>query len=329
MKLWDSQTGREVVKIEGHKGTVSVIAFSPDGTHLATGSIESSLGSSSTKMGSPFPGSPHHPEAASPARSSNGERSRSGTRIPAGWKSQCRSTASDWYRWPSRPTATGWPPVARGAAVTLFDTASGRKLAEVEGTSNFQADGGYELAFLSRGRLAMAMLEKESIRLLDVSSSRFVKTLRGHTGFVCGIVPGPGGLSLVSASLDGTFRFWSLDEREGPQVVDARPVPITRVAYSPDGRWLATAGGQGPVALMDLRNAVAQRSSSMRTDCRSPAWISVPTGRWLACGTEWFTFPTGLIVWDLATREAKFTLAPDTRMGEQAEPLGRAGRGPS
>ena len=140
---------------------------------------------------------------------------------------------------------------SEGAAVTLFDTASGRKLAEVEGTSNFQADGGYELAFLSRGRLAMAMLEKESIRLLDVSSSRFVKTLRGHTGFVCGIVPGPGGLSLVSASLDGTFRFWSLDEREGPQVVDARPVPITRVAYSPDGRWLATAGGQGPVALMD------------------------------------------------------------------------------
>ena len=68
MKLWDSETGREVVKIEGHKGTVSVIAFSPDGTRLATGSIESSLGEQFDQDGQPIPGKP-----APPGSSQSGE----------------------------------------------------------------------------------------------------------------------------------------------------------------------------------------------------------------------------------------------------------------
>ncbi len=44
VKLWNCESGQELVKFEGHKGFVSLVAFSPEGAHLATGSIESSLG---------------------------------------------------------------------------------------------------------------------------------------------------------------------------------------------------------------------------------------------------------------------------------------------
>ncbi len=37
VQLWDVATGSRVAKLSGHEGKVQRLAFSPDGTHLATG----------------------------------------------------------------------------------------------------------------------------------------------------------------------------------------------------------------------------------------------------------------------------------------------------
>ena len=38
MKVWDAQTGRELLTCKGHTGGVQSVAFSPDGKRLASGS---------------------------------------------------------------------------------------------------------------------------------------------------------------------------------------------------------------------------------------------------------------------------------------------------
>jgi WD40 repeat protein len=43
VQLWDVATGRRVVSLEGHEGKVMCLAFSPDGTRLASGSYDKTV----------------------------------------------------------------------------------------------------------------------------------------------------------------------------------------------------------------------------------------------------------------------------------------------
>ena len=314
LKLWDCETTREPVVFEGHKGMVRVVAFSPDGGRLATGSVESLRGEQFGPDGSPVP-----EKHSIPASSRSRDLEQWGAvKI---WNANTGRLDATVAKFGTQMVSLDFSPdgnllaaCSTGAPVTLFDASTGRKVAEFESTTDYQADGGYELAFVSSGVLAMATLQKETIRLLDVSTGRIVKSLRGHLGFLRGIAPGPGGHTLLSGSLDGTVREWNLDSHDGPRLVDVRPDRLTSVAYSPDGRWLATAGGPGPVALADLRNG--DKKFKLEANGLPVTGLHFSTdGNSLACGTEWFTFPTGVIVWDLATRRPRFSLAPDTRMG--------------
>ena len=43
VKLWDSQTGQEVLTLRGHTDIVPSVAFSPDGTQLATAGVDGTV----------------------------------------------------------------------------------------------------------------------------------------------------------------------------------------------------------------------------------------------------------------------------------------------
>ena len=43
VRLWDAQTGRELLTRSGHAGASFGVAFSPDGRHLATSSVDRTI----------------------------------------------------------------------------------------------------------------------------------------------------------------------------------------------------------------------------------------------------------------------------------------------
>ena len=43
MKVWDAQTGQELLTLKGHSGRVKSVAFSPDGKRLASASWDETV----------------------------------------------------------------------------------------------------------------------------------------------------------------------------------------------------------------------------------------------------------------------------------------------
>jgi transducin (beta)-like 1 len=56
---------------------------------------------------------------------------------------------------------------------------------------------------------------------------------------------------MCSASFDSTARLWDANTGECLKVFTHHKKPIYTIAFSPDGRWLATGGGDGWFHLYD------------------------------------------------------------------------------
>jgi WD40 repeat protein len=160
----------------------------------------------------------------------------------------------------------------------------------------------------------------DTARLWDLTAKEPWTTaypLGGHKARVNLAAFSPDSRLLVTGSQDGTARLWHLD-RVPPTnsvVLDSEQMPVTQLAFSPSGRWLATqstGGGQRKrLIVWDLNADDSNLGKAILVDVLATpsSWataelIVTADGPWLVTPEHVFPYD-GLRVWDLTTPERK------------------------
>jgi WD40 repeat protein len=139
--------------------------------------------------------------------------------------------------------------IAEGSAVRLWDVRAHRQAGAT------LADAAMLMAFSPDGRVLGTADQNGAVRLWDVRAHRLLGTplSTGASGSVLSLAFAPDGRTLSAGSVDGTVRLWDTatgNPSGAPLVPGVQPFVL---AFAPDGRTLAIAGGtRGTVRLWDV-----------------------------------------------------------------------------
>lgn len=269
VRVWDGITGRLLYTLAGKGDEVWAVAYAPDGRTLAagerggvvrlwdpeTGGVIKAIDAKSAGDGRVHPaGLAFAPDARWLATSLRRNRSeggpmwgevvlldvKSGTRTRGlspekshmGGSSVCFTPGGRAVGFVARGVASFVEP-ENGREVAAFVAQEGRGVA---GTLAVSPDGktvAAQVLWSSRG--GNGVPDRQEVVVWDYATRERVAALSGHTDSIIALTFLPESATLVSASWDGTIRFW--DARKGTErlVIPARPGPEPRLQLSDDG----------------------------------------------------------------------------------------------
>jgi WD40 repeat protein len=186
--------------------------------------------------------------------------------------------------------------ISGGDTVVIWDVRARRE--------EWRVNGKAPVAFASTGILAVAN-DDQIVRLYDVGSKREIGATDTNSGYVNSIAFSPDGTTLAVGSEDKNVRLWdvaliqdktSLQEAKKPKLLEGHKSNVQALAFSPDGKTLATGGFDKTVRLWSL--ATRRMLATLKGHTSPVLSVSFsPDGRSLATGEGDGT----LKVWRAAT----------------------------
>jgi WD40 repeat protein len=282
--VFDATSGKRTAVCAGHRGGIRCLAFSRDGTRLASG------GEAEDRTARVW-------DAASGALVAECQ----------GHKSRILSLAFD-------PDGARLLTTSSDETVRQWNAATGK---EVEAPYD-RHTGEVATAVYSPGGewVASAGIDR-TVRVWGATGRQDVAILHGHTGAVIEVAFAPDGRRLASLSRDAwswsgdaTVRLWDVDPMATLPVLRGHTRAIYPVAFSPDGHWIASGSWDSKVRLWDA--ATGERCATLPHPGIVRTLAFGPDGRWLVSGGDG---DDQFRIWDVATaRVRKEIRGPGTRI---------------
>ncbi|KAJ6036021.1 hypothetical protein N7540_000300 [Penicillium herquei] len=288
--------------LEGHSRLVTSVAWSLDGSHLASGSDDDTI-----RIWDPVTGQcistlkGHGDRVTSIAWSPDGSQLASGShdKTVKIWNpvtSQCTSTLEGHSDWAIR---IAWSPdgsrLVSGSldkTVRVWDPVTSQCISTLKGHNN----GVTSIAWSPDGSQLVSGSYDGAIRIWDLVISQSILFLKGHSHLVISIVWSPDGSQLASGSCDKTIRIWDPVTGRCISTLKGHGDRVTSIAWSPDGSQLASGSHDKTVKIWNPVTGQSVSTLEGHSDCVTSITWSLDGSR-LASGS----YDKTVRVWDPVT----------------------------
>jgi WD40 repeat protein len=256
-----AEPGGEVLRLAGHRRTVSGVAFFADGRHALSGSFDGTLRMWNVETGAEL-ACLQSPDA--------------------GWV-RCVAVSAD-----GRFAISG----GENQVVRVWDLAVEREVKQLRGHTGAVRS----VAIAPDGRFALSGGDDRTVRLWDLATGEEVRQFRGHAAAVRSVAFAADGRLALSGGADRTVRLWDVDAGTEERRFEGHEDAVLSVSLSRDGRRAVSGGTDRTMRLWDV--STGKQLRCFRGDMDRVLAVAVsPDGRRALCaGTD-----KVLRLWDLET----------------------------
>jgi phenylacetate-coenzyme A ligase PaaK-like adenylate-forming protein len=219
--LFDINTGRTTGEIQGHRGSVSCVAFDAGGKRLVTGGIDGGLMIS---------------DSYTLVRSAATKiRGKSIVSLALSFDGMLLAVAGSDGR------------------IRLWDALTLGHVCSFGGEHQILS-----LSFTPDGDALAGGCADNTVRLWDACSGRQLAVFRGHSGPVVALTFCPDAKTLVSGSLDSTVRLWHVWSGQHLSTLHGHAEGVRSLFVTKDGRTIVSGGEDGTVRLWPIVSTTDQ-----------------------------------------------------------------------
>jgi WD40 repeat protein/tRNA A-37 threonylcarbamoyl transferase component Bud32 len=257
------QVGQLRLTYRGHSARVSAVAWSPDGTRLASGSDDQTVQVWDSSSATPlvrYDG--RHHKVAALAWSPDGTCIASGEGEQGGlhlWEAATRKTIFICGAHTGSVLTLAWSPDGTRLASGGDDQAvQMREVIKRQLLFTYRCHAGEvrALAWSPDGNRLASASQDRMVQVQDPATGQHLLSYQGHTNAVCAVAWSPDSTRLVSGSLDGTAQVWGAN---GAFIGAYRghSSGVLTVAWSPDGQRIASGDQDGSIQLWEAATGIS------------------------------------------------------------------------
>ena len=306
--MWDANTGKELLKLDGHTEPVLGVAVTPDGTRIVTGSGDTTARVWDANTGKELLKLDGHTSSVTSVAVTP-----DGTRIVTGSQD---ATARVWdantgkellkldghtrsvYRVAVTPDGARIVTGSEDNTARVWDANTGTELLKLEGYT----DPVWGVAVMPDGkRIVTTFNNMATVR--DANTGKELLKLVGHTEPVLGVAVTPDGTRIVTVSGneksadDNTARVWDANTGKELLTLKGHTEAVLGVAVTPDGTRIVTGSLDNTMRVWLLTppaggQALVEEAKWLVPRCLTPgerqrAYLAYAAPRWCAALEKW------------------------------------------